>query len=108
MNRTHLTPLGKLVALIVLLFAGAVAGAAGASAIRPHAQAWRCVEVGPGDTLWGMAGAADGDVRATVHEIVEHNGLHGTMLEPGMGIWVPRPSGERIAPDEPTTCVRPR
>src|SRR5438045_119095 len=50
-NKTRLTPLGRLLALVAIITFGAVAGAAGAAASKPHARAWRCVAVRPGDTL---------------------------------------------------------
>ena len=59
MNKTKLTPLGRLLALVVIITFGAIAGAAGATASKPHARAWRCVAVRPGDTLWGFAGTVD-------------------------------------------------
>lgn len=48
--------------------------------------------VQPGDTLWGYAEQvtpAGGDVRQTVDEIVELNGLQSTSLVPGQSIVVP-------------------
>jgi hypothetical protein len=85
-----LTPVGRLLALLLLLSFGAIAGAAGAAATRPHAQAWRCISVRPGDTLWGISshlGAAD--KRETVQRIVEENHLQGRPLWAASAIWVP-------------------
>jgi len=93
MNRTRLTPLGRLVAMVMLLTFGAVAGAAGAAATRPHAREWRCVQVRPGDTLWALADGASEDPRATVHRIMTHNELAGAQIRPGMAVWVPVEAG---------------
>lgn len=88
-NRTKLTPLGRLLVFVLILTIGAIAGAAGAAATRPHAQAWRCISVRPGDTLWTLAGRNPaGDRRETVHRIVEHNHLAGA-LQTGSSIWIP-------------------
>lgn len=89
MDGTRLTPLGRLLVLVAILTVGAIAGAAGAAATRPHAQAWRCISVRPGDTLWTLAGRNPaGDRRETVHRITEHNRLAGA-LQAGTAIWVP-------------------
>src|SRR5687767_4420073 len=86
-----MTPLGRLLALIFVLTLGAIAGAAGAAATRPHAQAWRCISVRPGDTLWGISGRLDlpGDRRETVQRILEENALDGRPLWAASAIWVP-------------------
>lgn len=49
------------------------------------------VEVGPGDTLWGIAStvAEPGEVRETVHRIQELNALTGPALRVGQEIAVP-------------------
>src|SRR5438876_9769343 len=73
-NKTRLTPLGRLLALVAIITFGAVAGAAGAAASKPHARAWRCVAVRPGDTLWGFAGTVEKqDPRDAVQRIVDEN-----------------------------------
>jgi hypothetical protein len=88
-TRTHLTPLGKLLALVFVLSLGAIAGAAGVGAARPHAQAWRCISVRPGETLWSIAeGNPAPDRRETVQRILDHNGL-ATPPMAGQSIWVP-------------------
>jgi hypothetical protein len=90
-KRTKLTPFGRLLALVLIVMLGAIAGAAGAAATRPHAQAWRCISVRPGDTLWGIAGRLDllADRRETVQRIVDENALHGRSLWAASAIWVP-------------------
>lgn len=105
---TKLTPLGRLVVLVMILTLGAIAGAAGAAATKPHAQAWRCVAVRPGDTLWGLAGdVGDGDRREAVQRIVDHNRLEGVSVQVGIAIWVPNEagSGELLGAD-PALCHR--
>ena len=90
MNRTKLTPLGRLAALVLILTLGAIAGAAGVSATRPHAQAWRCITVRPGETLWDLAGrSSDGDRREVVYKIEQENSLAGSAPQAGNAIWVP-------------------
>jgi LysM repeat protein len=51
----------------------------------------RTVEVGPGDTLWGIASevAEPGHVREAVHQIEELNALSGPGLMVGQEIAVP-------------------
>lgn len=89
MDRTRLTPFGRLLVFVIVLTIGAIAGAAGAAATRPHAQAWRCISVRPGDTLWTLAGRNPaGDRRETVHRIIEHNRLAGA-LQAGTSVWIP-------------------
>jgi hypothetical protein len=76
--------------LVAIITFGAVAGAAGAAAGKPHARAWRCVAVRPGDTLWGFAGSVDrSDPRDAVQRIVDENRLAGGDLAVGMALWVP-------------------
>ena len=104
---TTLTPLGRLLALVVIITLGAIAGAAGAAATRPHAQAWRCISVRPGDTLWGVAGKiADGDRRETVQRIVEENQLEGRGLWAASAIWVPNEGDVEALPQlAPSSCA---
>jgi hypothetical protein len=78
-----------LLVLVLILTLGAIAGAAGAAATKPHARAWRCVAVRPGDTLWGLSGSIGGDRRETVDRIVGHNNLDGRPIQVGVAIWVP-------------------
>jgi hypothetical protein len=89
-NRTKLTPMGRLMSLVLVLTLGAIAGAAGVSATRPHAQAWRCITVRPGETLWDLAGrSSEGDPREVVYRIEQENGLTGAGPQAGAAIWVP-------------------
>lgn len=88
-STTRLTPLGRLLALVFVLLLGAIAGAAGANATRPHAQAWRCISVRPGETLWSIAGSNPAaDRRETVQRIMSENRLASPPMA-GEAIWVP-------------------
>ena len=90
MDRTRLTPLGRLMIFVLILTIGAIAGAAGAAATKPHAQAWRCIAVRPGDTLWSLAARNPAaDKRETVYRIVEHNRLGTQALQAGTSVWIP-------------------
>jgi hypothetical protein len=109
MNRTKLTPLGRLAALVLILTLGAIAGAAGVSATRPHAQAWRCISVRPGETLWDLAGrSSNGDRREAIYEIEQENGLAGGAPQAGSSIWVPN-EGEQadLLEADPASCPSP-
>jgi hypothetical protein len=75
--------------LVFILTIGAIAGAAGAAATRPHAQAWRCISVRPGETLWSIAeGNPAPDRRETIQRILDENHL-STPPMAGQAIWVP-------------------
>jgi hypothetical protein len=77
-------------AFVLILTIGAIAGAAGAAATKPHAQAWRCIAVRPGDTLWKLASRNPAaDRRETIYRIVEHNRLGSEGLRTGSSIWFP-------------------
>jgi hypothetical protein len=106
MNRTKLTPLGRLAALVLILTLGAIAGAAGVSATRPHAQAWRCISVRPGETLWDLAGrSSDGDRREAIYEIEQENGLTGGAPQAGSAIWVPNEGDQTgLLEADPASC----
>ena len=49
------------------------------------------MQVGPGDTLWGIASAAadDGDVAAMMHRIEKLNALDSGMLVSGQKLLIP-------------------
>lgn len=99
---TRLTPIGRLISLVAILMIGAIAGAAGAAATRPHAQAWRCVTVRPGETLWSIAAHNPAaDRRQTIYRIEQENGLPDGGAQAGSTIWVPNEgslTGLQIAP----------
>ena len=89
-KETKLTPVGRLLALVLILTIGAIAGAAGAAATRPHAQAWRCITVRPGETLWGIASHDPSpDRRDVIFRIDQENALGGRTPQAGTSIWVP-------------------
>jgi LysM repeat protein len=50
------------------------------------------VTVGPGESLWSVAQAADpnADPRAVTQEIIAMNKLSGYVIYPGEQLWVPR------------------
>jgi hypothetical protein len=93
----RLTRRGRFVLVATLtggLLGGAVAVAGGSFAGpggAPSAPKLRHVIVKPGDTLWGIAQAADpgADPRATVRRISDLNGLTGTGLVPGQQLALP-------------------
>ncbi|MBT8250094.1 MAG: LysM peptidoglycan-binding domain-containing protein [Acidimicrobiia bacterium] len=78
-----------LVIAAVLLMALAPASTAVDSATRVETYV-----VVSGDTLWDIAaGLTDpsGDVRATIDEIEDLNGLTSSALQPGQSLLIPRP-----------------
>jgi hypothetical protein len=104
-TRVRLTRRGRIVvaALItagVLLVAALawLAGTAGAvaagSGSPPSAvyHSLRSVVVQPGESLWTIAAQADpaGDPRSVMQEIIDINALHGTSVQPGQRLWLPR------------------
>jgi len=108
-DQTKLTPIGRLIALVAILLIGAIAGAAGAAATRPHAQAWRCITVRPGETLWSIAGHNPAaDRRETIDRIDKENGLADGGAEAGASIWVPNEGslkGLSVAPSSACPSV---
>ena len=110
MSKTRLTPLGRLLILVLIITLGAIAGAAGATASKPHARAWRCVAVRPGDTLWGFAGAVEReDPREAVQKIVDENRLNGGEVTVGMALWVPNAGDvDRLMGADPRLCAPAR
>jgi len=92
----RLTPRGRV--LMVLLLLGLLLAALTVFGPRSAATGeagtpvpTRTVEVGVGETLWGIATevAEPGQVRATVHQIEELNALSGPGLTVGQEIAVP-------------------
>jgi LysM repeat protein len=92
----RLTRRGRLVAVLLLAVVifgaltvlGSRSAATGESGVPEHT---RTVEVGPGDTLWGIATevAAPGEVGETVLRIERLNSLSGPALVVGQEIAVP-------------------
>lgn len=88
--RARWTLLG--VAAVALIGMGYAREAAG-SALPPDRvpAAGETVTVAPGDTLWDIAGSRypDADVRQTVYEIEQLNGLSGPAIRPGQHLRLP-------------------
>jgi LysM domain len=92
----RLTRRGRVVAFLLLLAVVltvlTVFGPHSAATDRPGAPVQtRTVEVGAGDTLWGIAAevAEPGRTRDMVHQIEELNALPGPALTVGQEIAVP-------------------
>jgi hypothetical protein len=104
-TRVRLTRRGRIV-VAVLIAAGVVlvaalawlAGTARAEAAGSGSPAsavyhsLRSVVVQPGESLWAIALRADpaGDPRSVIREIIDINALHGTSVQPGQRLWLPR------------------
>jgi hypothetical protein len=97
MRNTRLTPLGRLVALVCAISRGAVVGAAGAAATRPHEQEWRCVAVQPGDTLWGLTKVLYAEKARSVEAALE---VRSDLDEARSAISVGEIEEARVALDE--------
>ena len=69
-----------------------MAGFATASLTGGTPEPVRVIEVGPGDTLYGIAAelAEPGEIREMVHRIQELNSLPGAQLDEGQKLAVPR------------------
>jgi len=97
--RTHvrLTRRGRVVvvvaALLVAFAIGVFVTAAGSVATQHPGtpEPTRIVQVGSGDTLWGLASdlADDGDVAAMMEEIKQLNALESSELQAGQRLVVP-------------------
>ena len=92
----RLTRRGRVVAVLLLLglllAVLTVYGSHSAATGEPGTPVpTRTVEVGEGDTLWGIASdvAEPGQVRDMVHQIQELNALSGSSLQVGQEIAVP-------------------
>ncbi len=82
-----------LVAALAWLAGTARADAAG-SGPPPSAvyHSLRSVVVRPGESLWAIAMQANptGDPRSVIQQIIDLNALHGTSVQPGQRLWLPR------------------
>jgi predicted metal-binding membrane protein len=83
-----------LVAALAWLAGSATAQAAGSGA--PPGAVYRNlnqVVVQPGQSLWAIASRAEpgADPRGVIQEIIDLNALHGTSVQPGERLWVPKP-----------------
>jgi hypothetical protein len=84
-----------LVGLVLALAVGVFLGAGSVATERPGTPApTHIVQVGPGDTLWGIAAEAaaatgESDVRAMVERIERMNALESGMVLAGQRLRVP-------------------
>jgi LysM repeat protein len=92
----RLTRRGRVVvvmlALAAVLLVGFVLASGSVATDQPGTPApTRVVQVGPGDTLWGIAAtvAGDGDVREMIAEIEDLNALDSGMVVAGQRLLVP-------------------
>jgi hypothetical protein len=81
--------------LVALAWMAIAAGAQAAEGGLPQGAVYRnltSVVVHPGQTLWSIAAQAEpsADPRVVMQQIIELNALHGTSVEPGQHLWVPR------------------
>jgi hypothetical protein len=83
-------------ALVVALawLAGVVRAQAAGSGV-PSGEVYRnltAVVVRPGQTLWSIAERSQpgADPRTVVQELIDLNGLHGSAVQAGERLWVPR------------------
>jgi LysM domain-containing protein len=94
-QRLRLTRRGRLLITTTLTAAGICAtmftGAVSLAGTQAGQVPVRYVTVGPGETLWSIAGeAAPGkDRRDTIHRIVDLNALRDSQLEVGQRVAVP-------------------
>ena len=81
-----------LASLVAVLSLGVALGAGSVATEEPGTPTpTRTVVVGPGDTLWGIAGelAGDGEVRAMVDRIERLNALDSALVQAGQRLRVP-------------------
>ena len=95
-SQVRLTRRGRLAiflaSLVAVLCVGVALGAGSSATLEPGAPTpTRTVVVGPGDTLWAIAGglAGDGEVRAMVDRIERLNALDGALVQSGQRLRVP-------------------
>jgi LysM repeat protein len=96
-GHVRLTRRGRVVVLLVALVLAFAVGvfvtaASSVATLEPGSpEATEIVQVGAGDTLWGIAAdlADDGQVRDMMHRIERLNALESTSLEAGQRLVVP-------------------
>ena len=95
-SQVRLTRRGRLAiflaSLVALLCVGVALGTGSSASQEPGSPTpTRTVVVGPGDTLWGIAGelAGDGEVRAMVDRLEQLNALDTALLQSGQRLRVP-------------------
>jgi hypothetical protein len=78
-------------AIVMLATFGFSAGAGNSDQMNPTSDAFITVIVGPGESLWSLAGqiAADGDKRSLVDEIISINSLPTADVQVGQELRIP-------------------
>ena len=78
-------------AIVLLATFGFSAGAGNSDQMSPTADEFITVIVGPGETLWSLAGqiAVDGDKRSLVDEIISINSLATPDVAAGQELRIP-------------------
>jgi hypothetical protein len=78
-------------AIVMLATFGFSAGAGNSDQMSPTSDAFITVTVGPGESLWSLAGqiAADGDKRSLVDEIISINSLPTADVQVGQELRIP-------------------
>ena len=99
MNQMHLNRRGRLartlvvlsLAIVLLATFGFSAGAGNSDQMSPTSEAFITVTVGPGESLWSLAGqiAVDGDRRSLVDEIISINSLPTADVQVGQELRIP-------------------
>ena len=99
MNQMHLNRRGRLartlvvlsLAIVLLATFGFSAGAGNSDQMSPTSDHFITVIVGPGESLWSLAGqiAVDGDKRSLVDEIISINSLATAGVQVGQELRIP-------------------
>ena len=78
-------------AIVMLATFGFSAGAGNSDQMSPTSDAFITVTVGPGESLWSLAGqiAVDGDKRSLVDEIISINSLPTADVQVGQELRIP-------------------
>lgn len=78
-------------AIVMLATFGFSAGAGNSNQMSPTSDAFITVTVGPGESLWSLAGqiAVDGDKRSLVDEIISINSLPTADVQVGQELRIP-------------------
>jgi hypothetical protein len=98
-NQMHLNRRGRLartlvvlsLAIVLLATFGFSAGAGNSDQMSPTSDHFITVIVGPGESLWSLAGqiAVDGDKRSLVDEIISINSLATADVQVGQELRIP-------------------
>jgi hypothetical protein len=78
-------------AIVMLATFGFSAGAGNSDQMSPTSDAFITITVGPGESLWSLAGqiAVDGDKRSLVDEIISINSLPTADVQVGQELRIP-------------------